>query len=238
MYEIEVIVKNNVTYDVMIEDLGVKIKVGESTALTDIISLSEICNSRDLKNNVLNGNLTINNGEQDLDDLSLPWVSLQTVGHNILNPIIIKEIPPSNVSDGSIWMDKTDWTAYCFDSTSNIWIGLSELQLTFAEHGTVRNRFVRLYNVSDSNLGFYLPKHIIIKRIGINATRIKENTSLHIYSSGNLVWNEILSLENISPFYYTKSLFVNINSNNYVQVYIDGNGIQKPIMNLYFSWRY
>lgn len=61
------IVKNNVNYDVMIEDMGIEILVDAQISLSELFDDFELFSSNDLKNLVSNNNLIINNGIDDLN---------------------------------------------------------------------------------------------------------------------------------------------------------------------------
>ncbi len=61
-----VIAKNVDVSDVTIEDLGTVIPLGDQETLTDNYSFVEVCDSKDLKTLVQNGNIVINDGTEDL----------------------------------------------------------------------------------------------------------------------------------------------------------------------------
>lgn len=62
-----VIVKNYSNEPIMIDDLGIDIPSNAQINLSELFSFFEIMSSNDLKDLVYNNNLTINDGNEDLN---------------------------------------------------------------------------------------------------------------------------------------------------------------------------
>lgn len=59
-------IKNNTNNNIMINSLGIEIPVSEIINLSDLFFIFEILNSQDLKDNITNNKIIVNNGEYDL----------------------------------------------------------------------------------------------------------------------------------------------------------------------------
>ena len=100
-----VIVKNDTTSVITIEDLGIEISGSGQVTLSDISNLSEIISSNDLKSLVSNSTLIINNGINDLSvEDGLKYISINTdyedeynVSHRLLQHPGIKKPKKSNI---------------------------------------------------------------------------------------------------------------------------------------------
>lgn len=74
-----IITTNNSAGSISIEDLGITLSAFNSIILTDIFNIIEIVSSKDLKDNVLTGDVGINDGINDLDILNgLDHISIYT----------------------------------------------------------------------------------------------------------------------------------------------------------------
>jgi len=77
---IVVIAKNNTPSDIEIEDLGITIPASNQLNLTDLFDYIEIVESDELKTYVNNANITINDGDQDLNiQDGLKHIQIQSV---------------------------------------------------------------------------------------------------------------------------------------------------------------
>jgi len=79
-YKQTVIVKNNGSSDIMIEDLGITVSSGAVITLTDYFDIYVILGSNDLYDFVTNEDLVINNGSDDLDvDIARDFLTIETI---------------------------------------------------------------------------------------------------------------------------------------------------------------
>lgn len=89
-----IILKNNTSGDIFLEDLGIQIDSSASLNLLEFFTKEEVASSNDVLLNVANGNFTVNDGTQDLSiSDGIKHVTIQTEWEDL------EEVPPHSLDD-------------------------------------------------------------------------------------------------------------------------------------------
>lgn len=188
MPETIVIAINNTASEILL-DIGKTIDASSSVNLTQLYPKRVITKSENLKTFVSAGDITINDGSQDL---SIPdgllHIKFETEYEDAEGPRptwTISTAPPSDPYNGQGWYDQNSNILYTYDSTAQLWLSVERDWLLFQRQGVVQADYFKIGTVANADAGYLLSRDArlmawVARATGGNGTRtyqvIQNNT--------------------------------------------------------------
>ena len=204
-----VIAKNVTTFDINLEDMGFTISALSTVNLTDIFSLNDVTESNDLKTNVENENIIINDGVKDLGkEDGLYHITYETAYEDM------KEISICQVYDISGTTNCNSGVNFPFDAES--------FKDSNYEHSNVNSPDKIIVKSKGVYKIFYNISHI-------NKNNVRKNIRTFCVINDTIMINPSLSYSysrNKANPYATNSayFFVFLNSGDYITVVCEQAG--------------
>lgn len=218
-----VIIKNNTESPISINDLsGVTVDSTSQLELTDIFYFYDIVKSINLKTYVSNGNIIINDGNNDLSiENGLEHITIKSgysVTTEITNNINISNSPPDSTS--TIWYNTDNSIMYTWNINRNKWLSISRETAIFTHRGNAEGVYLQCGNNFSSNIGFLVHRDSTIGSICARASSGSGIKNIHIKDDSDSLFSF-----NLTDLYYTnENLDINISNNSFIRVFADKNG--------------
>lgn len=233
-----IIAKNNTGSNIFVKDLGVTIPSGSSVNLTEILDIINILQSDNLKTEVNDEDITINDGTYDLPTIEgLKHITIQTEYEDIYygeSGWYIGPTPPEDPVDGKGWYDSTANILYVFDETRSKWLSINRIIVTFQKSGTVTSQYLNIGDLALSSVGYLVPRQGTIISCSIRATGGNDDCSFDIRDNGNQILQKSFS-DSYELFDF--SLDTNFDSEAILQCYCMDTA-ENPIVTIELAWRY
>ena len=180
------ILKNNHTSDILIEDIGLLLEVSENLSITTDYEWIDIQNSiSEFEPHINTGRIRVNDGSTDLSSSDgIAYINDDFRPENTggsSGSIFVGSTPPSNPENGASWMKSTDNNILLtYDSTREKWLS-QKMQMIFSKQGTIR----RIYLNTGSSISSFRVHHKAIRNITITGI-IAEISVLHMFADPEL----------------------------------------------------
>ena len=234
-----IIVKNDSTAEIFIDDLGIGIPAFNEVNLTQLFKKDVITGSDDLYTLVENQSLIINDGIQDLSiSDSLKHINFQTEYEDSFDEAI--EYTPSPPDSTSvIWINSEDHFAYSWDNYREKWLSISRTNFTF-NSDKAKGVYLRIGIISDASAAYYMHRPATI--VGIFCTSGSgDNTKTFTIRDGAQGNANIFSFSYSGSLEYANSL-VNVDFNQYARmkcwVSETGSNVEDTVCQIEIAWRY
>jgi hypothetical protein len=157
-----IIAKNNTGSDIFLEDLGVTIPASSNRTLTDTIEVERITESDDLKTKVTSGDITINDGINDL-----------SISDGLLHIKFETEYEDESTKSGTWTVDSTspiaiegegfyktiDGVLYSYDQSREKWLSKDRRFLSFYRDGETSLQYLKIGELlGGSTIGYLMPR--------------------------------------------------------------------------------
>jgi hypothetical protein len=233
-----IIAKNNTGSNIFIEDLGVTVPASSSINLTEIFDIIRVLQSDNLKTEVNDEDITINDGTYDLPTIEgLKHITIQTEYEDIYygeSGWYIGPTPPDNPVDGKGWYDSTANILFVFDETRSKWLSINRIIITFQKSGSVTSQYLNIGDLALSSSGYLVPRKGTIISCSIRATAGDDDCSFDIRDNGG----QILQKSFVNSYeLYDSSLNTDFNSTAILQCYCMDTS-ENPIVIIELAWRY
>jgi len=235
-----IIVNNDSTSEIFIDDLGIGIPPLSQINLTELFTKLQLTQSDDLDQLVYNQSLIVNDGTDDLTAIQgLKHINIQTEYEDHFDEIVGGggiEIP-SDPYPGQPYYDLG--IPYYWDNVRQKWLSVWSIYL-LSSSGGIDNMYLGISNLKDYDLGWYMHRPACITGIycrALSGNNLK-NFEIRDGSQGNL---------NIFPFsfpgtliYINSNINVNLNQGSIIKVYVSGVGapISDCMCQIEIAWRY
>jgi hypothetical protein len=223
-----IIAKNNTGSAIFLQDLGTTIPASSNLTLTDILTTREITQSQELKTQVTSGDVTINDGTDDLSvSNGLREISFETEWEDIENSEsgwVIRETEPFNAQDGKGWLKPGDNnTLYILNEDKNKMLSVDRIYLTFQKQGTADAEYLKVGNVQSTDIGYKLNRNGTIVGATIKITGGYNEKKFFIRDNGTLVDELQLPVANS----LIEDLDIDFDTTSLLQIFVCEEGISR-----------
>ena len=149
-----IIAKNNTSSAIPLDDLGVEIPGSGQRDLTLTFSVVDIYSSTELRDNVQSGDITINDGIEDLDiEDSLAHINFETEYEDV-DPVATEEQPDST---SVIWINPNQYEPYYYSEVTGLWLSASKNIYTYGRSGNIDGAYLGIGGWSTGGY-YYVPE--------------------------------------------------------------------------------
>jgi hypothetical protein len=157
-----IIAINNTVSDIEISDLGITLPADSTTTLSILFTRFKLVESDDLKTEVQNGDVIINDGSQDLSiEEAIDHLTFQTEyeDRSTLGPgYHIGDSPPDDPESVDGWFNTEDKIFYIYDRKRSKWLSIDRANLVFQKINDVNNEYLKIGQLVGSNIGYLMPR--------------------------------------------------------------------------------
>lgn len=187
-----IIAKNITASDIFLNDLGVTIDASGSLTLTVIFQVRRITNSQDLKDQVSNGNIVINDGTEDLSAQDgLFHIKFETQYEDKEGPRptwSTTQDPPDNPTDGDGWMDPETNILYLYDESRGSWLSVIRNRYLYQRSGIIFSDWLKVGSLSGSDIGYLMPRDGTIVSFNGRVTATNaDGKGFQIYQNNSII---------------------------------------------------
>lgn len=240
-----VIIKNNTQDIISIKDLsGATVPVSGQINLTDIFKFYEIASSLNLKTYVTSGDVTVNDGTEDLSIANgLKHLEIKSAYEAIIQNqeinggTIVSANAPSNTN--VIWINSNNYIPFIYDSYREKWLSITRSKFIFTFNGTAQNAiYLAVGDVKNARLGVPVPRiGTIVSICAICDYNVSDQNAIFDVrcTSENITYTSF----QMSQYYYRNtSLNIDTCDNSKLAVQVqDGYKAKDPVIQICLAWR-
>lgn len=216
-----IIAKNNTGSDIFLKDLGVTVPASSSLNLTEIIEVERITESDNLKTEVTSGDITINDGTNDL-----------SISDGLLHIKFETEYEDESTKSGTWTVDSTspvavegegfyknvDGVLYSYDQSRGKWLSKDRRFLSFYRDGETSLQYLKIGELlGGSTIGYLMPRKgtIVGATSYSSAGDDPKNLSLRVEDVTQQ------TIQQTSYKYQSNELNIDFVDGDYVSCYVD-----------------
>jgi hypothetical protein len=234
-----IIVKNDSTSNIVIDDLGMTVPAQNQLNLTEYLTKYEITDSKSLDVLVFNGSLVVNDGTTDLSCIDgLKHVNFQTEYEDHFDELFESgPIPPTDPYSGQPWYHEGD--IYHWDSVRQKWLTGPQRAFMF-NSDKAKGIYLKIGSISNAVAAYYVGRPGTI--VGIFCVSGSgDNTKTFEIRDGSQGDIALFSFSYNSLLEYlsdTINIDVNYNTKLKCWVSVVGDNVLDTVCQIEVSWRY
>lgn len=220
MATLPIVAINDSTADIPIADMGFTLLVGEQRILTDTFPRYVITGSSNLRTEVENQRILINDGTNTLSlQDALDHITYETEYEDITTMGAGYHIGPTPPEDPSItdgWVNTADDNIlYIYDENRGKWLSANRKILVFAKSGEVSIGYLNVGQLTGSNIGYLTPRGSTITALTSRSRTGDNSKNFNILADSTNVYT--ISCGTTS--FIDNTANVNIQQRDLIQVY-------------------
>lgn len=243
-----VIVKNTSGGDLELEDFGIELIASAQRTLSDEFELVDIASSQQLRDLVSSGDITINDGTQDLSAADgLKAVTIESQYEDEANDPspsgwVVGSVAPGSPSDGDGWFNTGDKLLYLWDDLRGAWL-TSRWNTYFGYLWNAQNRYLfpsAYHNDPEGHVALIRPVTICAAHVAINIRKAGITVQIQLQEDyvvrGSLPVDASTTGWKRYPF---PVLDIDFDAGSRMQMYCSATGrVVDPFVTFECAWRY